>query len=173
MTYAQDIAISGILSGTGTGTGNGFFDEGGAIDTLNLTSIVDSLGAVITTSLTYEGTISGTTFTGNGTSTSVFISCTGVALVCGLAGSGTTTTTGGDILVLDTLTGGNWQTSSTLATGGLTLDVDHSLVPLPPPPVVPIDPNAIPTMPIYGLGITAIALFGIAARRLRTTRKPQ
>jgi len=171
MSYAQDIVITGGLTGTGSGSGSGFFDDQGAIVTLNVSAVVNSLGTVVTNNSVYQGTVAGTTWTSNGTTTTALTSCGGNALICGIIVLGTTTSTGGAPFSIDIINGGAWSTVSTQGGGLINLNVDHTLTPNVSPPAGPSDPNAIPTMPIYGLGITAIALFGAAARRLRASRK--
>ena len=178
MDYTQDIVITGntpTFDGAGVGTGSGAFDSSGE---LTVESVVQTslpalgLPGIVTASTVYQGTVSGDTWTYSGTSQSTFISCTGNPTLCLNVSLGPAApSTGNAVFTLDILSGGTWMTSSTIASLA-TLDVTHGLTPVPAAgPRAPGDPNAIPTMSAYGLGITAIALFGAAARRLRTSKK--
>jgi hypothetical protein len=174
MTYSQGIdivSITGTLfDGTGIGVGSGSFDTNGelSVGSTVVTNIpaIGAPGTVVSSTL-YSGSIAGNTWTYSGTSQQTFVSCTGNATICGNITPGTSApTTGNPIFALNILSGGTWVTSSTI--GSLTtLTVDHSLTPAPPP--APFDANKVPTMPMYALGITALALFGAAARRLRAS----
>lgn len=178
MDYAQAIDVvslsgtGGIFDGTGTGTGSGNFDTNGELAVSSSVSTnIPAIGApaVVISSTLYQGSIAGNTWTYSGTSQQTFVSCSGNATICSNISPGTSPpTTGNPIFALNILTGGTWATSSTIATL-TTLSVDHSLVPAPPPP--PFDANRVPTLPVWALGITALALFGAAARRLRASAK--
>lgn len=135
MAYSVDIVITGTLvSGTGTGSGTGLFDEGGATDTLTIDSVTPSLGTIVNNTIIYEGSISGTTFTTSGTSYTTINSCGGNAYLCGLAGVGSTTTvTGAASFDVDILTGGTWSDVVTQAGGAAVIYSDHTLTPVPVP----------------------------------------
>lgn len=177
MDYTQDITItstSPLLNGSGSGTGSGAFDTNGELTVVSAveTKIGGGLftGTVFSTTV-YQGALAGTAWTYSGTSTASISGCTGSAVVCGNVTIGPgAPTTGNPTFTLDTLSGGAWNTMSSLA-GLINLDVDHTLIPVPPLPGGPGDPTAVPTMSAYGLGFTAIALFGAAALRLRTSKK--
>lgn len=172
MNYSSTIVITGLAAGDGSASGSGVFDDSGtltlAADTItNIPSL--SATATVSTSTVYHGSISGSTWTSNGTTTVTTIGCTGSPLVCGNVTPGTApgTTT---VFSADINTGGNWN--SVTPFGPVTLTAANTMTPVASGGgSTPGDPNAIPTMPIYALGLTIFALFGAGARYLRSGLK--
>lgn len=175
MTFASSIVITGIATGTGAGSGTGSFDDSGTltISSDTFTNIPLFMAtATVTSSTVYNGSITGTTWTGDGTTSVSTLSCTGAALVCGALGALPTLNVPGvaDVFSVDIDSGGVWN--SITPNGPVTLTAANDLTPIPVvPPAGPGDPTAVPTMPLYGLGLTVAALFGAAARQLRTSKK--
>jgi hypothetical protein len=175
MNYTQSIDIvsttGSLFDGSGVGSGSGSFDTNGQLTVASeVQTSLPALGApgVVTASTVYTGSIVGNTWTYSGTSQSTFVGCTGNGALCSNVTVGTgAPSTGNAAFTLSILTGGAWVTSSTIATLA-TLNVDHGLAAAPP---VTFDANKVPTMPVYIIGITALALFGAAARRLRASDK--
>jgi hypothetical protein len=176
MNFNSSIVITGLAAGTGSGTGSGVFDSNGTLTIVanTFTNIpAFTATATVTTSTVYNGSISGTTWTSDGTTLVNTISCGGAnsALICSqlMIGTapGTTTVFSADI----NLGNANYQTVTLQSGGAVTLTAQNSLAPVPGGVVPPGDPNAIPTMPVYGLGLTIVALLGAAARRLPGLRK--
>lgn len=174
MNYSSTIVISGIAAGDGSASGTGVFDDSGTLtlvaDTItNIPSFMAS--ATVSTSTVYHGSISGSTWTSDGTTTVTTTGCTGSALVCGNAAIGTVpgTTT---VFSVNINTGGNWNSATPF--GPVTLTAANTMTPTASGGGSTVgDPNAIPTMPIYALGLTIVALFGAAARYLRSGLKRQ
>jgi len=70
---------------------------------------------------------------------------------------------------------GNGEIASSVSNSGVVVDITYTVSADSTPPgapgdgelVIPNDPPKIPTMPIYGLGLTVLGLLTIAGRRLR------
>ena len=101
-------------------------------------------------------------------------SCTGSPLICNNLGGATTLygstnwdgTTG-------TVVGSTTSNGITaLSTYNINLAPNTGPGPVPPaPPVTPGDPTAVPTLPLYGLGLTILGLLSVAGRHLRSPAK--
>lgn len=171
MTYSSSIVITGIADGTGSGTGTASFDDSGTltIDAETFTTIpAFSASATVTSSTVYNGSISGSTWTGDGTTSVSTLSCAGDALICDSLGVLPTLNVPDTypVFSVDTESGGNWPAA--VPNGLVTVNSDNTLTPVP---VIMGDPTAVPTLPIYGLGLTIAALLGAAARGLRLAEK--
>ena len=136
LDFASTTTIDGpalTVSGGGVGTGSGSF--GAASLTINsvVTTQTNLTGAAtLTTTSVYNGTIVGSTFTADGTGSSV-TACTGDAQVCGSA-AGTATFTAGDLFSVDTVTGGSWTSTGTQYNGiisTVTVSTLSAAVPVP------------------------------------------
>lgn len=177
------IELAGNDIGSGSASGSGVFDTAGELEVESVTStlLVEAIdptqeAAVITAETIYEGTIAGTTFTSTGTSTTNTISCVGFALVCGsvVIGPGSPVT-GAEPFELDICDGGSFS-ADTAGPAGSTLTTNYTFAPReniePCQSVIPdVDLTAIPTMSAYGLGLTMLGVFIVAARRLRASVK--
>ena len=173
MTYSGTIVLGGIVTGNGTDSGTGVCDESGTLTISTTTTLdVDNLPptAVLGVTTVYNGSISGSTWTGNGTSVGTINTCSGNATVCTFITLGVQMPGTPAPFALDINTGGNWN--SVTNQGPVVLNGSNNLTPTAAGGGGTVgDPNAIPTMPIYALGLTIVALFGAATRYLRVGSK--
>jgi len=107
------------------------------------------------------------------------VTCVGSKLVCGASGGATTLSgftfngTGGTFQQSTATSNGPALTNYTFGvappTPTPTPTATPTPTPTPPPrPPRPVDPNAIPVMPLSGLVMTGVALVFLARRRLRS-----
>ena len=179
-TLSIELDPAGII-GDGSASGSGVFDTAGELEVESVTSTLLSIAnpnqetAVITAETIYEGTIAETTFTSTGNSTTNTISCVGLALVCDAVVIGQSSATGAEPFELDICDGGSFS-ADTAGPAGSTLTTNYTFAPSeniePCQSVIPVaDLTAIPTMSAYGLGLTMLGGFIVAARRLRASVK--
>ena len=136
MAFSSGIVITGIATGTGAGSGTGTFDDAGTltISSDTFTNIpAFAATATVTSSTTYNGTITGTTFTSDGTTAADTIACTGAALICGQLGTLPTTGVAGTstVFAVDINTGGGW--TDVTVNGPVNLNTTSTLSPVPVP----------------------------------------
>lgn len=184
-TLSIEIAALGGIIGSGSASGSGVFDTAEELEVESVTSTLlvplldpTQTTTAITATTTYEGAIVGTTFTSNGTSTTDTISCVGLAIVCDTQVIGVSVATGAESFELDICDGGSF---SAVIVGdptdpvAPTLTTNYTFAPQeniePCQSVIPVAGTAIPTMSAYGLGLTMLGVFIVAARRLRASVK--
>lgn len=130
LDFSSTVIVDGpalTLTGGGASSGTGSF--GAATLTINSvgTTNTNLAGtATLTTTSIYNGTITGSTFTADGTGSSQIL-CTGSSQTCGNVAGGAFT--GGDMFTVDTATGGSWVATGTQYNGLITTTSTSVLTP--------------------------------------------
>ncbi|MCX2980977.1 VPLPA-CTERM sorting domain-containing protein [Halieaceae bacterium IMCC14734] len=134
MAFSSVLVITGAADGTGSGTGTGAFDDSGTLtisqDTYtNIPAFYAT--ATVTATAVYGGSITGTTWTADGTQLGETSACVGAALICSTLPVGEAPAPGTNpIFSVDINTGGSW---STFTPGIVNINATATLSPVPLP----------------------------------------